>query len=176
VLADRKLLWWGLAQLLDNACKYSGAGTQITTSVQANDGAVTIRVWNNRASIPATEQVRIFDRFCRGIDAWRQAAGSGLGLYVARKIALTHGGNLDLQDSVIVVDDEPTLRKVLNITLTAHGFAVEEAGSAERALDVACQRRFDLISLDINLPGLDGIEACRRFRASSRMSESWWSQ
>ena len=69
--------------------------------------------------------------------------------------------------SVLVVDDEPPLRKVLNTTLSARGFAVEEAGSAERALGVARQRHFDLVLLDINMPGLGGIEACRRFRALS---------
>jgi two-component system, OmpR family, KDP operon response regulator KdpE len=69
--------------------------------------------------------------------------------------------------SVLVVDDEPPLRKVLNTTLTARGFAVDEAGSAERALDLARQHPFDLILLDINMPGMGGIEACRRFRALS---------
>ena len=57
-----------------------------------------VRVWNDGASIPAIEQVRIFDRFYRGIDARRHATGSGLGLYVARKIALAHRGTLDLED------------------------------------------------------------------------------
>jgi len=75
------------AQLLDHACKYSDAGTEISVSIQAEDETVTVRVWNG-VSIPATEQVRIFDRFYRGIDARRQAAGSGLRLYVARKIGL----------------------------------------------------------------------------------------
>ena len=68
---------------------------------------------------------------------------------------------------VLVVDDEPPLRKVLNTTLTARGFAVEEAGSGERGLDVGRQRHFDLVLLDINMPGMGGIEACRRFRALS---------
>lgn len=69
--------------------------------------------------------------------------------------------------SVLVVDDEPPLRKVLNTTLTARGFAVDEAGSAETALDLARRHPFDLILLDINMPGMGGIEACRRFRALS---------
>jgi signal transduction histidine kinase len=84
---------------LDNACKYSDAGADITVSIQADGDTALVRVWNDGASIPATEQVRIFDRFYRGIDARRQAPGSGLGLYVARKIALAHGGTLDLEDS-----------------------------------------------------------------------------
>lgn len=99
VLADHELLWLGLAQLLDNACKYSDAGADITVSIQADDDTVLVRVWNDGASIPAAERARIFDRFYRGIDARRQAPGSGLGLYVARKIALAHGGTLGLEDS-----------------------------------------------------------------------------
>jgi signal transduction histidine kinase len=100
VLGDHELLWLGMAQLLDNACKYSGAGAHITVSVQGDYENVIVGVGNDGTPIPATEQARIFDRFYRGIDARRQAAGSGLGLYVARKIASAHGGALDLEDSV----------------------------------------------------------------------------
>jgi two-component system sensor histidine kinase KdpD len=100
VLGDRELLWLGMAQLLDNAYKYSAAGVDIAVSVLADDERATVRVGNDGAPIPATERARIFDRFYRGIGARKQAAGSGLGLYVARKIALAHGGALDLEDSV----------------------------------------------------------------------------
>ena len=67
--------------------------------------------------------------------------------------------------TVLVVDDEPPLRKVLRTSLTARGFTVEEAGSAERAIDLVGRRPFDLVLLDINMPGIGGIEACRRLRA-----------
>src|ERR1039457_6211295 len=66
--------------------------------------------------------------------------------------------------NVLVVDDEPPLRRVLQTSLTARGFTVEEAGSAEQALAVIPQRAFDLVLLDINMPGMGGIEACRRIR------------
>jgi two-component system, OmpR family, KDP operon response regulator KdpE len=69
------------------------------------------------------------------------------------------------RSNVLVVDDEPPLRKVLQTSLTARGFKVDEAGSAERALELVGQRLFDLILLDINMPGMGGIEACRRLRA-----------
>jgi len=68
------------------------------------------------------------------------------------------------KSSVLVVDDEPPLRKVLQTTLTVRGFAVEEAGSAERALELVSQRPFDMVLLDINMPGMGGLEACRRIR------------
>jgi two-component system KDP operon response regulator KdpE len=68
------------------------------------------------------------------------------------------------RSNVLVVDDEPPLRRVLQTSLTARGFTVEEAGSAERALELVGQRPFDLILLDMNMPGMGGIEACRRLR------------
>ncbi|HZM12473.1 MAG TPA: ATP-binding protein [Candidatus Limnocylindrales bacterium] len=97
VLADQELLRMGLGQLLDNACKYSGTGSDIRVSIENANEAIAVRVWNNGTPIPAGEQARIFERFYRGVDARRQTPGTGLGLYVARKIALAHGGNLGLE-------------------------------------------------------------------------------
>jgi two-component system, OmpR family, KDP operon response regulator KdpE len=67
--------------------------------------------------------------------------------------------------SVLVVDDEPALRKVLRTSLAASGFAIEEARSGEEAVDILLQRTFDLVLLDINMPGIGGMEACREIRA-----------
>jgi two-component system sensor histidine kinase KdpD len=96
VNGDRELLRLGLGQLLDNACKYAQPDSEITVSVECADESVAIRVWNSGASIPASEQARIFDRFYRGVEARKLAAGTGLGLYIARKIAVAHGGSLAL--------------------------------------------------------------------------------
>jgi len=96
VNGDRELLWLGLGQLLDNACKYSRPDSDITVSVECAGESVAIRVWNSGASIPSSEQAQIFDRFYRGVEARGMVAGSGLGLYVAGKIAVAHGGSLDL--------------------------------------------------------------------------------
>jgi len=98
VMADQELLWLGLGQLLDNACKYSRPGSDIRVSIELANEAVTVRVWNNGSAISSAEQARIFDRFHRGVIARGQTPGSGLGLYVARKIALAPGGNLELED------------------------------------------------------------------------------
>jgi two-component system KDP operon response regulator KdpE len=74
---------------------------------------------------------------------------------------------LPQQFSVLVVDDESALRKVIRASLAASGFAVEEAGTGGDALDVVKQRPFDLVLLDVNMPGMSGIEACRQIRASA---------
>jgi two-component system KDP operon response regulator KdpE len=67
--------------------------------------------------------------------------------------------------SVLVVDDEPALRKVIRASLAASGFIVEEVGTGTEAIGVVEHRPFDLILLDINMPGLGGIETCRLLRA-----------
>ena len=69
--------------------------------------------------------------------------------------------------SVLVVDDESALRKVLRTSLTASGFEVEEARSGEEALGTVQQHQFDLVLLDVSMPGMSGIDACRRIRGIS---------
>lgn len=74
---------------------------------------------------------------------------------------------LSQQSSVLVVDDEPALRKALRSSLTASGFAVEEARNGEEALGTVQRHAFDLVLLDVNMPGINGIDACRRIRGIS---------
>jgi two-component system KDP operon response regulator KdpE len=68
---------------------------------------------------------------------------------------------------ILVVDDEPQLRRVLRSTLSALGFVVADAETGEAALDRVREEKFDLILLDINMPGLSGLETCRAIRARS---------
>jgi len=96
VVGDRELLWLALGQLLDNACKYSEPGSEIAVSVESAGDTAFVRVWNHGSSIPSSEQNKIFDRFFRGVEARKLTPGSGLGLYVARKIAIAHGGTIAL--------------------------------------------------------------------------------
>jgi two-component system, OmpR family, KDP operon response regulator KdpE len=67
--------------------------------------------------------------------------------------------------SVLVVDDEPALRKTICTSLTASGYAVEEAETGPGAVNAAEHRTFDLVLLDVNMPGISGIDACRQIRA-----------
>ena len=69
--------------------------------------------------------------------------------------------------SVLVVDDESALRKALRTSLIASGFSVEEARSGEEALGTVQRNRFDLVLLAVSMPGMSGIDACRRIRGIS---------
>ncbi|MEQ4500993.1 response regulator transcription factor [Nocardioides kribbensis] len=67
---------------------------------------------------------------------------------------------------VLVVDDDLTVREVVVSYLRAHGHEVVEAGDGEAALELMGSRPADLVVLDLMLPGIDGLEVCRRLRSS----------
>ena len=97
-IADPELLRLSISQLLDNACKYSELGSTVTVSIDIHDGVIAVRVSNTGSSIPSIDKQRIFERYYRGTETRNRVSGSGLGLYVARKIALAHHGSLELED------------------------------------------------------------------------------
>jgi K+-sensing histidine kinase KdpD len=89
------MLSLALSQLLDNALKYSRPGSAVVVRLRPRASSLDISVWN-RGFIASGEKYRIFDRFQRGSDGQRTTSGTGLGLYVARKIARAHGGTLEI--------------------------------------------------------------------------------
>jgi two-component system KDP operon response regulator KdpE len=68
---------------------------------------------------------------------------------------------------ILVVDDEPQIRRVMKTALTAQGYQVHDARTGEEALEQLRAQRFDLVLLDMNMPGMGGLETCRLIRASS---------
>ena len=69
--------------------------------------------------------------------------------------------------NILVVDDEPQIRRVLRSTLSFRGYTISEATSGEDALQLIPKLKPDLILLDVNLPGISGVETCREIRRSS---------
>jgi two-component system KDP operon response regulator KdpE len=67
---------------------------------------------------------------------------------------------------VLIVDDEPPIRRFLRTALTAQGYRVEEVEDGEAALDFLKRNPVDLIILDLGLPDIDGIEIVRRLRGA----------
>ena len=71
---------------------------------------------------------------------------------------------------ILVVDDEPQIRRVLRSALVSAGYEVADARNGEAALEMLHAERYDLLLLDINMPGTDGLETCRAARSASDIS------
>jgi two-component system, OmpR family, response regulator RegX3 len=72
-----------------------------------------------------------------------------------------------VSDRILVVDDEPAIVDAVTYALRASGFEVETFGDGESALEAARSDGYDVLVLDVRLPGLSGIEICRRLRSES---------
>jgi two-component system, OmpR family, KDP operon response regulator KdpE len=71
---------------------------------------------------------------------------------------------------ILVVDDDPQIRRAMRVTLTGQGYEVDDARNGEGALQKVRDERFDLVLLDMNMPGMNGLEACREIRRYSEVA------
>jgi two-component system KDP operon response regulator KdpE len=71
---------------------------------------------------------------------------------------------------ILVVDDDPQIRRVMRVTLTGQGYEVDDAKTGDVALEKIRDERFDLVLLDMNMPGMDGLETCRSIRSQSEIA------
>lgn len=71
---------------------------------------------------------------------------------------------------ILVVDDEPQIRRIMRTTLTGAGYEIDDAKTGEEALEKLRTFRPDLVLLDINMPGMGGLETCKAMRADSNVA------
>ena len=95
IQADEQRLGQALANLIDNALRYSPAGSQVRVSAQAADQAVEFAVTDDGPGLPAGDLPHVFDRFWRGERSRnRTTGGSGLGLAIVKQLLEAHGGTV----------------------------------------------------------------------------------
>jgi signal transduction histidine kinase len=94
VWVDGELMEVALRQLIDNALKYSPAGSPVSVTAESKDGRVIVSVGDRGPGIPEAEQSRIFEKFYRAEGSRHQIPGAGLGLVIAREIIHAHGGEI----------------------------------------------------------------------------------
>jgi two-component system, OmpR family, KDP operon response regulator KdpE len=71
---------------------------------------------------------------------------------------------------ILVIDDEPQIRRIMRTTLITAGYEVDDTKTAEEGLEKVREFRPDLVLLDINMPGMGGLAACREIRADPNVA------
>ena len=128
---DDALLRQMMGNLLDNAIRHAPAGGHVTATLERSDNRATLRITNDGPGIPPEHQGRVFERFVR----LSHSEGAGLGLPIARWIAVAHGGTLVLEHS------EPG-RTTFAVTLPLEAAGDESLGLHERRAAVLQVQRW----------------------------------
>ena len=101
VKGDSLLLQLAVNNLIENAIKYSGKQKPVTVALQKSGAAVQLQVKDQGKGIAGKEKKKIFEKFYRaGDESTRKTKGTGLGLYLTKKIITDHNGNITVQDNI----------------------------------------------------------------------------
>jgi two-component system sensor histidine kinase KdpD len=95
VYVDPVLLEQALGQIVNNAAKYSPAGSQITIAAKSGSGSVVLSVRDEGIGLVGEEQTRLWERFFRGQRGASSVSGSGLGLWIAKAFVIANGGQIE---------------------------------------------------------------------------------
>jgi PAS domain S-box-containing protein len=204
-----------LINLIDNAMRYTPQDQTITIAAEPNGGMMRISITDLGPGIPKEVQETIFEKYTQ---AEGEKGGSGLGLFISRKIIESHGGKIWLESppkgqetgtrftftvpfmpdqvqaeakqttgrteiqtkkeqfqidagelNVLIVEDEPDFQSLIQTILHEAGYQTEVTDNGTEALDLLQMAPYDVVLLDWNLPGIQGIEVCRNARRWSNI-------
>jgi CheY-like chemotaxis protein len=150
-----------------------------------------IELWvrDTGAGVAAEDQSRIFERFARAKRTRHGRQGTGLGLTIVDRIAKAHGGSVtvssvqgegatfllrlpwhreerrDQLTRILIVEDEDRIASFVAKGLRAEGFSPDVVEDGHEAIDLVRTGRYDLVVLDLGLPGLDGFSVLRMIRS-----------
>jgi signal transduction histidine kinase/CheY-like chemotaxis protein len=184
--------------LLTNAHLYTGEGGKIVVRLRSGPAGLAIGVSDTGRGMNAEERARVFERFYRG-EGPRAERGTGLGLAIVKSLVDLHHGRIDLESTpgvgttftvhlpravpdpggtrvasmtgrrVLVVDDEPKITELIAEKLAPLGVETVLVNSGREALARLRAERFDAVTLDVLMPGMNGIETLREIRADTRL-------
>ena len=196
LVTDPLLLGRILRNLVSNALKFTVRG-EVRCRADASGERLDIVVSDTGIGIPAEHRSRVFEEFHQVPGPLqRRAAGTGLGLPYARRLAVLLGGALELESevdrgttvtlqvplsgakalaarfgTVLVVDDDPAFRTVLRHAVEPSADRVAEVGDGTAALRAMRFERPDLVLLDLDIPPPDGQTVLAQMRQDPRLDD-----
>ena len=188
LIADKNKVKQVLYNLLSNAIKFTPPNGTVEVRAAATDETLRVTVKDSGIGIPKELQHKIFGAFYQVQSAInREYPGTGLGLALTKKLLELHQGTIDFdskagegttftvvlplrpapskRNRVLVVEDNPSNLDLARMVLEGNGFAVDTASNGTEGLEKARHLQPDLILMDMQLPGVDGLEVTRQLKA-----------
>jgi PAS domain S-box-containing protein len=190
-LGDARRIRQVLDELMANALKFTAQGW-VTLALGIDAGQLHWQVSDSGIGMSAAELPRLLKPFTQADGSLARAqGGAGLGLAMASELARLMGGLLEADSRpgqgscfvlrlplhstamlapaaeglrVLVVEDNPVNQQVSSEMLVRLGCQVRVCADARSGLQALCEQRFDLVMMDIHLPGMDGMQALSLFR------------
>lgn len=192
--ADPEQLQRIFDNLLENSRKYAERDVLKTElSLKRTGGGVEISFRDNGVGVPEEKLPYVFDEFYRGDESRNKKEGNGLGLYIVKYLVEAMGGNVrgenadgfvvrmelpaaetlvDVQKGekmadnkkILIIEDDPDISMIEEAYLQASGFETKILSDGMDAAQIAEEEQFDLVLLDLMLPGKSGYQVCREIR------------
>jgi signal transduction histidine kinase/ActR/RegA family two-component response regulator len=195
VHADKSKFKQVMYNLLSNAIKFTTDGGKVWVRARQNEHDLVVEVGDTGVGIAAEHQEVIFNEFYQ-VDT-RQSQGTGLGLSLTRRLIQLHGGTISLvsevehgsvftfripmdgidgqnghaHNRILLVEDNPSNRELTKMVLNGNGFAVDVATDGKEGLEKARANAYDLVLMDVRLPGLDGLTVTRMLKSDPKTAQ-----
>lgn len=201
VLADPDRLNQVITNLISNAAKFSPAGETVRVRLALRGRGVRLTVADRGPGIPEEFRARIYEKFSQADSSdTRQVGGTGLGLSITKALVERFGGQLsfdsergagtafhvdlplwtdapivardsDAQPAVLVCEDNADTAREIAAMLSSRGLDADIAYSAEAAWQKLAANHYAAMTLDLRLPGQDGLSFLRQLRAEARTAQ-----
>jgi len=188
LIADKNKFKQVLYNLLSNAIKFTPGNGRVAVQARVKDAHLRVNVVDSGVGIPKALQHKIFGAFYQVQSANnREYPGTGLGLALTKKLVELHGGTIEFESTVgqgtiftvaiplrpirsgptrvLIVEDNASNRDLAQMVLEGNGFTVDTASSGQEGMDKARHLRPDLILMDMQLPGVDGLAVTRSLKS-----------
>jgi CheY-like chemotaxis protein/two-component sensor histidine kinase len=195
VRADKSKFKQVMYNLLSNAIKFTPAGGRVWVRARQISRDLVVEVGDTGIGIAPEHQEMVFSEFYQIDNATtRQHQGTGLGLSLTRRLIQLHGGSIVVESApgqgsvfsfrvplegmdrsnghghnrILLIEDNPSNRELTMMVLHGNGFEVDVAEDGQEGLQKVRTNLYDLVLMDVRLPGMDGLTLTRMLKSDPK--------